>query len=40
MRLFVVVYIVVFMSFCVTYVCQLSLVQLLLWAGYRHFYSL
>ena len=28
------------MSFCrkcVTYVCQLSLLQLLIWAGYRHF---
>ena len=39
--LFIVVYThVVFMSCCrkcVMYVCQLSLLQLLIWAGYRHF---
>ena len=39
--LFIVVYtLVVFMSCCrkcVMYVCQLSLLQLLIWAGYRHF---
>ena len=28
---------VVFMSCCRKYVCQLSLLQLLIWAGYRHF---
>ena len=41
LRLFIVVYtLVVFMSCCrkcVMYVCQLSLLQLLIWAGYRHF---
>ena len=38
--LFVVYTLVVFMSCCrkcVMYVCQLSLLQLLIWAGYRHF---
>ena len=41
MGLFIVVdTLVVFMSCCrkcVMYVCQLSLLQLLIWAGYRHF---